>query len=73
MENNMQRVQLEALKPSMMSDEEFARYITIYTPEQLPMPWVAELVTRFVEKLKTVEALENAVAALEEELADTTD
>ena len=69
----MQRVQLEALKPSMMSDEELARYITIYTPEQLPMPWVAELVTRFVEKLKTVEALENAVAALEEELADTTD
>jgi hypothetical protein len=73
MENNMQRVQLEALKPSMMSDEEFARYITIYTPEQLPMPWVAELVERFVEKLKTVEALENAVAALEEELADTTE
>ena len=69
----MQRVQLEALKPSMMSDEEFARYITIYTPEQLPMPWVAELVMRFVEKLKTVEALENAVAALEDELADTTE
>jgi hypothetical protein len=57
----------------MMSDEEFARYITIYTPEQLPMSWVAELVTRFVEKLKTVEALENAVAALEDELADTTE
>lgn len=73
MENNMQRVQLEALKPSMMSDEEFARYITIYTPEQLPMSWVAEVVERFVAKLKTVEALENAVAALEEELADTTD
>ena len=69
----MQRVQLEALKPSMMTDEEFARYITIYTPEQLPMSWVAELVERFVAKLKTVEALENAVAALEEELADTTD
>jgi hypothetical protein len=73
MENNMQRVQLEALKPSMMTDEEFARYITIYTPEQLPMSWVAELVERFVAKLKTVEALENAVAALEEELADTTE
>jgi hypothetical protein len=73
MENNMQRVQLEALKPSMMSDEELARYITIYTPEQLPMSWVAEVVERFVEKLKTVEALENAVAALEEELADTTE
>jgi hypothetical protein len=57
----------------MMSDEEFARYITIYTPEQLPMSWVAEVVERFVAKLKTVEALENAVAALEEELADTTD
>jgi len=71
MENNMQRVQLEALKPSMMSDEEFARYITIYTPEQLPMPWVAELVERFIAKLSTVEALENAVAALEEELLDT--
>lgn len=69
----MQRVQLEALKPSMMSDEEFARYITIYTPEQLPMSWVAELVERFVAKLKTVEALENAVAALEDELADTTE
>lgn len=69
----MQRVQLEALKPSMMTDEEFARYITIYTPEQLPMSWVAELVERFVAKLKTVEALENAVAALEEELADTTE
>ena len=69
----MQRVQLEALKPSMMSDEEFARYITIYTPEQLPMSWVAELVERFVAKLKTEEALENAVAALEDELADTTD
>ena len=69
----MQRVQLEALKPSMMTDEEFARYITIYTPEQLPMSWVAELVERFVEKLKTVEALENAVAALEDELADTTE
>jgi len=67
----MQRVQLEALKPSMMSDEEFARYITIYTPEQLPMPWVAELVERFIAKLSTVEALENAVAALEEELLDT--
>ena len=69
----MQRVQLEALKPSMMSDEELARYITIYTPEQLPMSWVAEVVERFVAKLKTVEALENAVAALEEELADTTE
>jgi len=69
----MQRVQLEALKPSMMTDEEFARYITIYTPEQLPMSWVAELVERFVAKLKTEEALENAVAALEDELADTTD
>jgi len=69
----MQRVQLEALKPSMMSDEELARYITIYTPEQLPMSWVAEVVERFIAKLKTVEALENAVAALEEELADTTD
>jgi hypothetical protein len=57
----------------MMSDEEFARYITIYTPEQLPMSWVAELVERFVAKLKTEEALENAVAALEDELADTTD
>jgi hypothetical protein len=57
----------------MMSDEEFARYITIYTPEQLPMSWVAELVERFVAKLKTVEALENAVAALEDELADTTE
>jgi len=69
----MQRVQLEALKPSMLSDEEFAKYITLYTPEQLPMSWVAEVVERFIEKLKTVEALENAVAALEEELADTTD
>lgn len=69
----MQRVQLEALKLSMMTDEEFARYITIYTPEQLPMSWVAEVVERFVAKLKTVEALENAVAALEEELADTTE
>ena len=67
----MQRVQLEALKPSMLTDEEFARYITIYTPEQLPMSWVAELVERFVAKLSTVEALESAVAALEEELLDT--
>jgi hypothetical protein len=73
MENNMQRVQLEALKPSMLSDEEFAKYVTLYTPEQLPMSWVAELVERFVAKLKTVEALENAVAALEDELADTTE
>ena len=69
----MQRVQLEALKPSMLSDEEFAKYVTLYTPEQLPMSWVAELVERFVAKLKTVEALENAVAALEDELADTTE
>jgi hypothetical protein len=60
MENNMQRVQLEALKPSMMSDEELARYITIYTPEQLPMSWVAEVVERFIAKL-------------EKEPADTTD
>ena len=56
----MQRVQLEALKPSMMSDEELARYITIYTPEQLPMSWVAEVVERFIAKL-------------EKEPADTTD
>jgi len=69
----MQRVQLEALKPSMLTDEEFARYVTLHTPEQLPMSWVAELVERFTAKLKTVDALENAVAALEEELADTTD
>jgi len=67
----MQRVQLEALKPSMLSDEEFDRYVTLHTPEQLPMSWVAELVERFAAKLKTVEALENAVAALEEELLDT--
>jgi hypothetical protein len=73
MENNMQRVQLEALKPSMMSDEELARYITIYTPEQLPMSWVAEVVERFIAKMKTVDALESAVAALEEELLDTTE
>jgi len=69
----MQRVQLEALKPSMMSDEELARYITIYTPEQLPMSWVAEVVERFIAKMKTVDALESAVAALEEELLDTTE
>jgi len=56
----MQRIQLEALKPSMLSDEEFAKYVTLYTPEQLPMSWVAELVTRFVAKL-------------EKEPADTTD
>ena len=67
----MQRVQLEALKPGMLSDEEFARYVTLHTPEQLPMSWVAELVERFTAKLKTVEALESAVAALEEELLDT--
>jgi len=69
----MQRIQLEALKPSMLSDEELARYITLNTPEQLPMSWVAEVVERFIAKLKTVEALENAVAALEEELLDTTE
>jgi len=67
----MQRVQLEALKPSMLSDEEFAKYVTLYTPEQLPMSWVAELVERLIAKLKTVDALESAVAALEEELLDT--
>lgn len=67
----MQRVQLESLKPSMLSDEEFAKYVTLHTPEQLPMSWVAELVERFIAKLSTVEALENAVAALEEELLDT--
>ena len=69
----MQRIQLEALKPSMLTDEELARYITLNTPEQLPMSWVAEVVERFVEKLKTVDALESAVAALEEELLDTTE
>lgn len=67
----MQRVQLEALKPSMLTDKEFARYVTLNTPEQLPMSWVAELVDRFIAKLNTVEALENAVSALEEELLDT--
>ena len=67
----MQRVQLESLKPSMLTDEEFAKYVTLHTPEQLPMSWVAELGERFIAKLKTVEALENAVAALEEELLDT--
>jgi hypothetical protein len=71
MERDMQRIQLEALKPSMLSDEEFAKYVTLYTPEQLPMSWVAEVVERFIAKMKTVEALENAVAALEEELLDT--
>ena len=67
----MQRVQLESLKPSMLSDKELARYITLNTPEELPSSWVAEVVERFVEKLNTVEALESAVAALEEELLDT--
>jgi hypothetical protein len=71
MERNMQRIQLEALKPSMLSDEELARYITLNTPEELPSSWVAEVVERFIAKMKTVEALENAVAALEEELLDT--
>jgi hypothetical protein len=69
----MQRIQLEALKPSMLSDEEFAKYVTLYTPEQLPMSWVAEVVERFIAKMKTVDALESAVAALEEELLDTTE
>jgi hypothetical protein len=69
----MQRIQLETLKPSMLSDEEFAKYVTLYTPEQLPMSWVAEVVERFIAKMKTVDALESAVAALEEELLDTTE
>jgi hypothetical protein len=73
MERDMQRIQLEALKPSMLSDEEFAKYVTLYTPEQLPMSWVAEVVERFIAKMKTVDALESAVAALEEELLDTTE
>ena len=50
----MQRVQLEALKPSLLTDEEFARYITLYTPEQLPMSWVAELTNRFLAQLEAV-------------------
>jgi hypothetical protein len=35
----------------MMRDEEFARYVTIYTPEQLPPEWVEELVKRFIALL----------------------
>jgi hypothetical protein len=57
----------------MLSDEEFAKYVTLYTPEQLPMSWVAEVVERLIAKMKTVDALESAVAALEEELLDTTE
>ena len=48
MEKNMQRVQLEALNPRVLTDEEMAHYATLYPASELPFEWVAELVKRFV-------------------------
>jgi hypothetical protein len=47
----MQRVQLEALNPRILTDEEMAHYATLYPASELPFEWVEELVKRFVALL----------------------
>ena len=42
----MQRIQLETLKPHMLTDKELVHYATLCAPSDLPPAWVEELVKR---------------------------
>jgi len=45
----MQRIQLGALSPRMLTNEELAHYATLHAAGELPPEWVDELVKRFTE------------------------
>ena len=51
MEKNMPRIQHDTVNPAFFTNEELARYASLYGAEDLPTPWVAELIKRFIEML----------------------
>ena len=51
MEKNMRRIQHDTVNPAFFTNEELARYASLYGAEELPTPWVAELIKRFIELL----------------------
>lgn len=57
MEKNMQRIQHDTVNPALFTDIELARYASLYGADELPKPWVAEILKRF---LKLVDAKQDA-------------
>ena len=53
----MQRIQHDTVNPALFTDIELARYSSLYGADELPKPWVAELLKRF---LKLVDAKQDA-------------
>jgi len=51
----MQRIQLDAVKPHMLTDEELVHYATLCAPSDLPPAWVEELVKRLAELVDSYE------------------
>jgi len=49
----MQRIQHDTVNPAFFTNKELARYASLYGAEEIPTPWVAELIKRF---LKLVDA-----------------
>ena len=47
----MRRIQHDTVNPAFFTNEELARYASLYGAEELPTPWVAELIKRFIELL----------------------
>lgn len=47
MEKNMPRIQHEAVNPMFFTNEELARYASLYGAEEIPTTWVAEIIKRF--------------------------
>ena len=47
----MRRIQHDAVNPALFSDEELARYASLYGAEEIPTTWVAELIKRFIAQL----------------------
>ena len=47
----MPRIQHDTVNPAFFTNEELARYASLYGAEEIPTPWVAELIKRFIEML----------------------
>ena len=43
----MPRIQHEAVNPMFFTNEELARYASLYGAEEIPTTWVAEIIKRF--------------------------
>lgn len=47
----MPRIQHDTVNPAFFTNEELARYASLYDAEEIPKTWVAEIIKRFIDLL----------------------